>query len=153
MLPLIHYAHLLLATLWLGGTLTLYGAVYPALARLAGAQAALVYDGIGRGAQPLLGAAGGLTLLLGPLRAVLGGRISGLADLAQPYTHMVGTAFGLMLASVVLDARFRRRFRALMADAAYGAQAPARVTRATVVQVVLLLAILAIMVALGLALY
>ena len=152
MLPLIHYAHLLLATLWLGGTLILYGAVYPALARLAGAQAALVYDGIGRGAQPLLGAAGGLTLLVGPLRAVLGGRISGLADLAQPYSHLVGTAFGLMLASVVLDAQFRRRFRALMAEAAYGALAPARVMRAAVVQAVLLLAILAIMVALGLAL-
>jgi putative copper export protein len=154
MLPLIHFAHVLLGTLWLGGTLTLSLALFPALARLPADEAKQGFDRISAFAAPLLGASGGLTMLLGPLRAWLGGGITAWADFTRPYGLLVIAAFVLMTIATALGGRFRRNFLALTADPArFRAEAPALVARDAAIEAVLLVAVVAIMVVLGLGLY
>lgn len=154
MLPLIHYLHLLFGILWLGGTLILALAVFPALARLPAAQARETLGGISRAAGPMLGASGGLTAVLGPLRAWYGGGITRWSDFLYPYAQLVVAAFLIMWVVVGVGASFRKRFEALMADPArFAAEAPALARRDGLIEAVLMLVILAIMVVLGLGLY
>lgn len=154
MLALIHYAHILLAMLWLGGTLTLALAVFPVLARLGSVEAGRLFDAIAAVAGPLLGASGGLTMLIGPLRAYLGGGVTSLADLGSPYGIMVVAAFVLLGSAEALGGLFRRKFKAALVDPArFAATAPAMVARQSLVTTLLALALVAIMVALGLGLY
>ncbi|MEO8241690.1 MAG: hypothetical protein ABI832_05215 [bacterium] len=153
MLPLVHYAHILLGTIWLGGTLAFSLAFYPALARMPAAEAKRVFDAVAGYAGPLIGASGGLTMLLGPLRAYIGGGVTGWSDFTQPYGRMVVIAFVLVLNAQILGGRFRKGFAALMADpAAFASKAPGRVTANAAIETVLLLAVLGIMVSMGLAL-
>ena len=154
MLPLIHYLHLLLGIVWLGGTLTLSLAVYPALARLPATEARRAWDGIAVVGGPLLAAAGGLTTIFGPLRAWIGGGVTTWSDFLYPYAQLVVAAFLIMWVAVSLGTRFRKKFEALLTDPArFTAEAPALVRRDGIIETVLLLIILTIMVALGLGLY
>lgn len=150
MLTLIHVAHILLGTVWMVGTLILACAVYPILARKPADRARRSLDRIGAVAAPLVGTAGGFTLLIGPLRAYLGGRLTSAADVVQPYGLMVLAAFVLVLGATILHARFRRGFVALTANPAGFAQ-NARSTALVhaVAQLVLMVAIMGLMGALG----
>ena len=150
MLTLIQVLHILVGTIWLVGILILACAFYPILARKPAEQAKRSFDKVGTVAASRIGAAGGLTLLVGPLRAYLGGRITSFADFAQPYALLVITAFVLVLAATMLHGRFRRKFAALTADpAGFSAQARSTALTHAVIEVVLMLAILGIMGALG----
>ncbi|MBC7479777.1 MAG: hypothetical protein H7317_17085 [Pseudorhodobacter sp.] len=150
MLTLIHAAHILLGTIWMVGTLILACIVYPIIARRPADQAKRSIAKLGAVAAPLIGASGGLTLLIGPLRAFLGGRIADAGDLAQPYAYMTLAAFVLVLAATILHARFRRNLTALTSDSAgFTRQAFSRSLIHAVVQVVLMVAILGLMGAMG----
>ncbi|MEO6299219.1 MAG: hypothetical protein ABIV25_00850 [Paracoccaceae bacterium] len=154
MLTLIHAAHILLGTVWMVGTLVLACAVYPILARKPADQAKRTIDKVGMVAAPLIGASGGFTLLIGPLRAYLGGGITSFADFAHPYAHLVITAFVLVLIATILHGRFRRSFIALTADpAGFAGKAFGKALVHAAIQVVLMVAILAIMVVLGIGRY
>jgi len=154
MLPLIHFLHLLLGITWWGGTLLMAVAVFPALARRPAAEAQATLAAISRVALPVLSLAGGLTGLLGPLRAWVGGGITEWRDFAYPYAWLVVAAFLIVWIVVSQGGSFRRRFEALLSDPpAFAATAPALAARHAAIQVVLLLAILCLMVALGLGLY
>jgi hypothetical protein len=154
MLPVVHYAHLLLGMLWLGGTLLMVLAIYPALARLPAAEAQRIMAAVDRVGASLLMVSGTLTLILGPWRAYISGNFTTWGDLAHPYAHTVITAFVLVLVAQGLDHRFRSKFKRLMADpAAFAAQGPAMASRAMMTQTGLMLVVLALMALLGLALY
>lgn len=150
MLTLIHFVHILLGTVWLVGTLILSCAAYPILARKPADQAKRSFDKINAVAAPLIGTSGGFTLLIGPLRAYMGGRITSFADFAQPYAHLTLTAFVLVLVATILHGRFRRSFVALIADpAGFARQARNKAVIHAVIQVVLMVAILGLMGVMG----
>lgn len=150
MLTLIHAAHILLGTVWMVGTLILACAVYPVLARRPGDRARQSLDRVGSVAAPLIGASGGFTLLIGPLRAYLGGRLTSFPELFQPYGLMVLAAFVLVLAATILHGRFRRTFQTMSADPGKFAQDARRAALVhAVAQVVLMVAIIGLMGAMG----
>jgi len=150
MLTLIHTAHILLGTLWMVGTLIMACIVYPVLARKPADEAKRAFVKLGAVAAPLIGALGGLTLLIGPLRAFLSGRISDVNTLAEPYAFMTLAAFVLVLVATILHGRFRRKLVALTGDSAgFYRQARGMALIHAVVQGVLMVAILALMGVMG----
>jgi uncharacterized membrane protein len=154
MLTLIHFAHLLFAFIWAGGTLLLALAVYPALGRMPAAGAKQAFQAISPFIARVIGTSGFVTALIGPLRGWMSGRITTPSDLTGGYGGMVVAALVLLILSDLLSSRFRATFRALLDDDTdFAALAGAMVRRNAIVQGGLILAILAMMVALGLGQY
>lgn len=153
MLDLLHFLHLLFGTLWAGGMVTVVLVIEPALLRQPVDRAAAQYADIGRLAGPLIGGAGALVLITGPLRAVLGGGIGSFGDLLRPYGLLVALAFLLTLVVAGFSDSHRARFRRALSAGASAADLRAQQRRHAAVTVVGISALLGIMTVLGLGLY
>lgn len=152
-LSLIHYLHLISAIIWAGGTLMIAWVVLPALARLPGVEARNAWFRMAPRIGPIMGAAAGLTMLLGLTRAVLGGGITGFTDLLQPYGLLVMTALALALVAEGTGSGFRARFAAgLTNETDFPAIAPRLAMINAMVQTLLMGAIIVVMVLLGMGL-
>lgn len=128
--------------------------LYPTIAKMPAVQASDTLSRCVKQAKSVIGAAGGLVMLLGLARAYVGGQVSAWSDLLSVYSVLVALAFVL---AVVLEARVagnRRKFSALMDNAdRFAVEAPRLARRMAWGDVILVFAILAIMIVLGLALY
>jgi hypothetical protein len=105
-------------------------------------------------ASPIMATTGGLVLILGPLRAWWGGGVSAFADLLTPYGICVLAALALFIAIEGTGGPFRARFSRLTADpVAFAGSARALAGRHALVTSVLMTALIADMVVMGLGLY
>lgn len=152
---LLGYAlHLVAGVIWAGGVLYTALVVFPALARLPAGQAEAMLARMGWRSGAVMGAAGLLVLLTGPLRAWLSGGVQSLGDLATPYGMIVVAAFVLVFAVQGVDGAFRQRLRRLMADpAAFAAKAPGLARRNAILAGGGIGLVLALMVMLGTGAY
>ena len=150
-LTLVHIVHILLGAIWAGGSIALSLLVLPVLARMPADQAAPLFERLVRPAASLLGAAAGLTYLIGIFRGWLGGGISAWSDLLASYGLTVIAAVLVMGAIESTGGAVRRRFRKrLQAPEDHAAKAPADALRAGMIQLVLLAVLIGLMVAMGL---
>lgn len=154
MLALWQFLHLAAGVVWGGGVVLLSLAVFPALARMEAAEARALWDRLAPGVTPLLGAAAGLSMVFGLLRAWAGGGLARLADLWSPYGVLLVLALLLVIAENAFGSRDRARLRGLMDDAGrYRAEAPALLRRSGAMGCVYVAAVLVLMVFLGLGHY
>ncbi|MCB1387848.1 MAG: hypothetical protein KDK12_01625 [Rhodobacteraceae bacterium] len=146
--------HLFAGVLWAGAVAYNALVLYPSLSRLPAAQAATLLARVGPRAGMIVGTAGALVLLSGPLRAWLGGGIRSASDLTSSYGLIVAGAFILAFVVQGFDGTFRRRLRGLMAEPdAYARQAPALAARNAVAVAGGIALILVLMVLLGTGYY
>ena len=125
-LTAVYLLHLLSGVVWTGGVIFTGLILYPALARLPAAEAEALLARTGPRSAAVMGVAGLLVLISGPLRAWQSGGIRGWGDLTTGYGLIVTLAFALAVAVPGFDGSFRKRLRGLMADpGAYARQAPA----------------------------
>lgn len=149
-LLILHILHLVSGVVWLGGVLFQALVLMPALARAPAAEARAQLERIGPAAASLMGAAGGLVMVTGLLRAWLGGGVQSFADLAHGYGLTVLVALVITMLAPGHDGMVRARLRRLLDDpAAYAAQAPALTWRNAVVTGLAGLVILILMARLG----
>lgn len=154
LLDIVHYLHILSGVTWAGGTFLMMVGVYPVLARMPAGAAQDVFKRLARRASMVLGAAGGLTLLLGLGRAAAGGGIRSFSDLGSGYGMAVIAAIVVWVLVGATEVRFRRRFEALLGDeAGFSALAPAMVNRGALIVSALFALLIAVMAVLGLGLY
>lgn len=154
MLPALHFLHVLAGATWLGGSLALLAGVYPALLRMDAAEARAVWNRLAPGLGAAIGAAAGLTMLLGLARAWAGGGVTAWSDLGSAYALWVLAALALAIANGALGGAMRGRFEALLDDpSGYAAGARGAVRAILLVEAGTLGAILVIMVKLGLGYY
>ena len=154
MLTLVHFVHLLAGISWAGGTFLMALALYPAVGRLGHADAQALWSRIAPAIDPVLGVAGGIAMLFGLIRAWAGGGVTSFADLGSAYGLWVLGALVLAIAEGVLGGRQRKAVEAALADPAlFAAEGRARTRRAGLTSLVLMLALIAVMVVLGLGLY
>ena len=153
-LTVVHFLHLLTGVIWAGGTMALAWGFYPVLATQGAEQAKPIHDRAAKALGPLMGASGGLLMILGLVRAWAGGGVTRFADAFSAYGLLVWLAFFLMLGIGIYGGRFRARFDRLLADpAAFAAEAPAIARSSALIETVAVVVLVAIMVMLGLGLY
>src|SRR5690606_10444734 len=73
-LTIVHFLHVLTGVIWAGGTMALAWGFYPVLAAQGAGQAKPIHDRAAKALGPLMGASGGLLMILGLVRAWAGGR-------------------------------------------------------------------------------
>lgn len=154
MLELVHYLHIVSGVVWAGSVLAMALIVMPAMRTLEPSARAAFTAAVERHAGPVMGAAGGLVMLTGVARAILGGGIQSLGDVFGPYGLWVLAALVIVGA---LGGGTRPGRRAAASAAGDGGDPQPAATGGIPIAVVLrvggVLAVLAIMVVLGMGLY
>lgn len=154
MLEFIHYVHIVSGVVWAGGLLAgvlVYG---PAMRALEPPALATFNAAVARYGGPVMGAAGGLVMLTGIARAIMGGGIRSVGDVFGPYGLWVLAALAIAVAVGAYGDISRGRLRRIAGeggDPRPAMEASAR--RDVAVHVGGILAVLAIMVVLGMGLY
>lgn len=154
MLYAVQYLHILCGVIWAGGSVVMGLAVMPAIAASPAPEAARSLDGIARRAAPVMGATGVLVMLLGVLRAWIGGGIATWGDWLSSYGLHVIAALVLVSVAEAHGGPARQKLRRLAEDPeAFAREAPRLARRDAIVHVVVVVLVLAIMVSLGLGYY
>ena len=129
MLEIVHYLHVLAGVIWAGGFVVYAVIIFPALARQPAETAGRIWERMLPPTMAMMAGSAVLVLVLGLIRAFLGGGLTRFSQLGSGYGLTILAAIGIWLFLEAYGERDRANFRRMTAEPeafAANAQAEAR---------------------------
>jgi uncharacterized membrane protein len=109
LVSIVEYLHVAAAVVWIGGSVFMAFAVWPMLLSLPPREARARFDGMAKGAGPLMAISGNVVMIAGLLRGTWLGPIRSLAILTTSYGIAFLIALAIATALAVHGARSEKR--------------------------------------------